>query len=67
MTVNPKEELKSCPFCGCKAKFVLEKPFQSPIQCTQPACGATMPNFGSNKSTVIAWNARSTPKKEINI
>jgi Lar family restriction alleviation protein len=57
-------ELKPCPFCGCKAKYVYSMPYNG-VQCTKcKAWGKTIVDSyeqqdGKNEA-IEAWNRRYT-------
>lgn len=63
MTVNPKEEIKSCPFCGCEAQIL--KSHISPYaiayipECMNPGCNSTMDRFCTEEDAINAWNKRT--------
>ena len=60
-------ELKSCPFCGGKAKItVVEKGVHSIIYCTTHYCGFERHSFNNGDTDenaalrlTIAWNRRA--------
>ena len=60
-------ELRECPFCGGKAKYVYSMPFNS-VQCRKcKAWGKTIVDSyeqQDGKQTAIeAWNRRYTPEE----
>lgn len=57
-----KVELKSCPFCGGKAKIYTQYGFRAQIigscvSCTE--CGASTNTYTTVKVAIYAWNRRA--------
>ncbi|ELK4605707.1 Lar family restriction alleviation protein [Enterobacter hormaechei] len=61
------EEIKPCPFCGCKAEWMSHQ-FNGidfcgyQIACTSPSCQATGRFSGQRQKALAAWNNRHGEK-----
>ena len=63
-------ELKPCPFCGGKAKYIYQIPYNV-VKCTKcKVFGKTIVDSYEQRDgkveAIKAWNKRYTPPEEIN-
>lgn len=56
------KELKSCPFCGGKPKWVGSNFFGKRLQCEKCNCGPFKDNrMKSEREAIESWNTRINP------
>lgn len=65
MTVNPKEELKSCPFCGSKAMLFIDNNAYRKFYafCSKEDCCQTRRHY-FKYLCIKAWNKRTGGNNE---
>lgn len=55
------EQLKPCPFCGCKKPMPLDNTGGNYTYIECRTCGASTAEYKSRKEAIVNWNSR---KKE---
>ena len=51
------EQLKPCPFCGCKKPMVFEFTDRVYVECR--TCGASTGAYKDRKEAIVNWNSRA--------
>lgn len=54
-----EEFLESCPFCGCKAKFISVGISGYSVRCTNRACEAEQAVYPDIHLAIARWNTRA--------
>jgi len=59
-------ELKECPFCGCRAEYVMRHNTRIPIavQCHNFGCGAQIDIMTVDLFPHSRWNQRWNPSRD---
>lgn len=60
---NVNDALKSCPFCGGEAKYLMPTNDLHTVQCIHCAIGT--PYSSRKEKSIAAWNRRAEPKEEV--
>lgn len=61
------EELKPCPFCGGKAKYLdssNEYEDYHEVCCKDKTCTYSLTERGTKEAAYAAWNTRTAPQNE---
>jgi len=58
------EQLKPCPFCGCKKPMVLDNTGWNDTYIECRTCGVSTSEYKNRKEAIVNWNSRAREANE---